>query len=178
MIRRPPRSTPLYSSAASDVYKRQRPRRSRRSPRSQTRPGHHRGRTPRSGPCSCRGSTRRRGSAPSSLGSGQPPSGHSAAVHYRGKTVLILGGESNHGKSMGLIEACVRGGVQVASETSVIDESGVVVKGSREPLTTTPLSSITEVSDATWTPPRTHASIRPMLLPWFDSPPRISTVFP
>src|SRR5660397_138124 len=25
MIRRPPRSTPLYSSAASDVYKRQRP---------------------------------------------------------------------------------------------------------------------------------------------------------
>jgi len=61
---------------------------------------------------------------------------HSAAVNYRGKTVLILGGESNHGKSMGLIEACVRGGVQVASETSVIDESGVVVKGSREPFLT------------------------------------------
>lgn len=57
---------------------------------------------------------------------------HSAAVHYRGKTVLILGGESNHGKSMGLIEVGVRGGVQVASETSVIDENGVVVKGSRE----------------------------------------------
>lgn len=58
---------------------------------------------------------------------------HAAAVNYLGHTVLILGGESNHGKSMGLIEACVRGGVQVASETSVIDESGVVVKGSVEP---------------------------------------------
>ena len=30
MIRRPPRSTPLYSSAASDVYKRQRPHLARR----------------------------------------------------------------------------------------------------------------------------------------------------
>ena len=30
---------------------------------------------------------------------------HSAAVQYRGKTFLFLGGESNHGKSMGLIEA-------------------------------------------------------------------------
>ncbi len=30
---------------------------------------------------------------------------HSAAVHYRGRTLMFLGGESNHGKSMGLIEA-------------------------------------------------------------------------
>lgn len=58
---------------------------------------------------------------------------HSAAVTYKGKTILILGGESNHGKSMCLIEAGRRGGVQVASETSVVDEDGVVVKGSREP---------------------------------------------
>ena len=57
---------------------------------------------------------------------------HAAAVNYRGTTILILGGESNHGKSMGLIEVGVRGGVQVASETAVIDENGVVVKGSRE----------------------------------------------
>ena len=57
---------------------------------------------------------------------------HSAAVNYRGKTVLILGGESNHGKSMGLIEAGRRGGLQVASETSVIDEDGVVVRGSEQ----------------------------------------------
>jgi hypothetical protein len=61
---------------------------------------------------------------------------HSAAVTYKGKTILILGGESNHGKSMCLIEAGRRGAVQVASETSVIDEDGVVVKGSREPFLT------------------------------------------
>ena len=33
---------------------------------------------------------------------------HSAAVNYKGRTLLFLGGESNHGKSMGLIEAGVR----------------------------------------------------------------------
>ncbi|HSL97150.1 MAG TPA: hypothetical protein VK831_01140 [Candidatus Deferrimicrobiaceae bacterium] len=58
---------------------------------------------------------------------------HSAAVHYRDKTFLFLGGESNHGKSMGLIEAGVRGGLQVASETTVIDEDGKAVMGSVEP---------------------------------------------
>jgi hypothetical protein len=58
---------------------------------------------------------------------------HSAAVHYRGRTFLFLGGESNHGKSMGLIEAGVRGGLQVASETTVIDEDGRAVMGSVEP---------------------------------------------
>ena len=41
---------------------------------------------------------------------------HSAAVNYKGKTVLFLGGESNHGKSMGQIEACRRGGLLVATE--------------------------------------------------------------
>jgi hypothetical protein len=55
---------------------------------------------------------------------------HSAAVHYRGRTFLFLGGESNHGKSMGLIEAGLRGARQVASETTVIDESGRAVMGS------------------------------------------------
>jgi hypothetical protein len=55
---------------------------------------------------------------------------HSAAVNYRGKTFLFLGGESNHGKSMGLIEAGVRGGLQVASETTIIDEAGRAVMGS------------------------------------------------
>jgi hypothetical protein len=49
---------------------------------------------------------------------------HSAAVNHRGRTFLFLGGESNHGKSMGLIEAGLRGGLQVASETTVIDEAG------------------------------------------------------
>ena len=55
---------------------------------------------------------------------------HSAAVTYRGSTFLFLGGESNHGKSMGLIEAGRRGAVQVASETTVIDEDGRAVMGS------------------------------------------------
>ena len=55
---------------------------------------------------------------------------HSAAVHYRGRTLLFLGGESNHGKSMGLIEAGRRGALQVASETTVIDAAGRAVMGS------------------------------------------------
>jgi hypothetical protein len=55
---------------------------------------------------------------------------HSAAVNYRGKTFLFLGGESNHGKSMGLIEAGRRGALQVASETTVISEDGRAVMGS------------------------------------------------
>jgi hypothetical protein len=57
---------------------------------------------------------------------------HSAAVHYKGKTILFLGGESNHGKSMGQIEACRRGGLLVATETTVIDEEGVAVMGSQD----------------------------------------------
>jgi hypothetical protein len=56
---------------------------------------------------------------------------HSSAVRYRGKSVLFLGGESNHGKSMGQIEACRRGGQLVSTETTVTDEAGVVVMGSK-----------------------------------------------
>ncbi|MCU0505508.1 MAG: hypothetical protein MUE82_06995 [Chloroflexi bacterium] len=55
---------------------------------------------------------------------------HSAAVNYRGKSFLFLGGESNHGKSMGLIEAGRRGALQVASETTVISDDGRAVMGS------------------------------------------------
>ncbi|MGB8360536.1 MAG: hypothetical protein WCE80_03985 [Acidimicrobiia bacterium] len=56
---------------------------------------------------------------------------HSAAVHYRDRTILFLGGESNHGKSMCQIEACRRGGLLVSTETTVIDEQGVAVLGSK-----------------------------------------------
>jgi hypothetical protein len=56
---------------------------------------------------------------------------HSSAVHYRRQTVLFLGGESNHGKSMGQIEACRRGGLLVSTETTVIDEAGVAIMGSK-----------------------------------------------
>jgi hypothetical protein len=58
---------------------------------------------------------------------------HASAVRYHGKTVLFLGGESNHGKSMGQIEACRRGALLVSTETTVIDETGRAVVGSREP---------------------------------------------
>jgi hypothetical protein len=56
---------------------------------------------------------------------------HSSAVRYRGKTVLFLGGESNHGKSMGQIEACRRGAALVSTETTVIDEDARAVMGSK-----------------------------------------------
>jgi hypothetical protein len=56
---------------------------------------------------------------------------HASAVRYHDKTVLFLGGESNHGKSMGQIEACRRGAKLVSTETTVIDENGVAVVGSK-----------------------------------------------
>jgi hypothetical protein len=58
---------------------------------------------------------------------------HASAVRYRDRTVLFLGGESNHGKSMGQIEACRRGGQLVSTETTVIDESGSALMGSKQP---------------------------------------------
>lgn len=58
---------------------------------------------------------------------------HASAVRYRDQTILFLGGESNHGKSMGQIEACQRGAKLVSTETTVIDESGLVTAGSKEP---------------------------------------------
>jgi hypothetical protein len=57
---------------------------------------------------------------------------HAASVRYRDKTILFLGGESNHGKSMGQIEACRRGGLLVSTETTVIDEDGRAVMGSKD----------------------------------------------
>ena len=56
---------------------------------------------------------------------------HASAVRYRDRTVMFLGGESNHGKSMGQIEACRRGGQLVSTETTVVDEDGVAVMGSK-----------------------------------------------
>jgi len=58
---------------------------------------------------------------------------HASAVRYRDRTILFLGGESNHGKSMGQIEACRRGAKLVSTETTVIDDAGTVVMGSKEP---------------------------------------------
>ena len=58
---------------------------------------------------------------------------HSSAVRYRDRTILFLGGESNHGKSMAQIEACRRGALLVSTETTLIDEAGRAVLGSRQP---------------------------------------------
>ena len=58
---------------------------------------------------------------------------HASAVRYRDRTVLFRGGESNHGKSMGQIEACRRGATLVSTETTVIDDDGVAVMGSKSP---------------------------------------------
>jgi hypothetical protein len=58
---------------------------------------------------------------------------HASAVRYRDTSILFLGGESNHGKSMGQIEACRRGALLVSTETTVIDEDGRVVDGSKHP---------------------------------------------
>ena len=56
---------------------------------------------------------------------------HSSAVRYRDRTILFLGGESNHGKSMSQIEGCRRGGLLVSTETTVTDDDEVVVMGSK-----------------------------------------------
>ena len=58
---------------------------------------------------------------------------HASAVRYRDRTVVFLGGESNHGKSMGQIEACRRGALLVSTETTVVNDAGLAVKGSKEP---------------------------------------------
>ncbi len=56
---------------------------------------------------------------------------HSSAVRYQDKSILFLGGESNHGKSMGQIEACRRGGLLISTETTIIDEDVQAVMGSK-----------------------------------------------
>jgi hypothetical protein len=58
---------------------------------------------------------------------------HASAVRYRDRTILFLGGESNHGKTMGQLEACRRGARLVSTETTVIDEAGQAVMGSKQP---------------------------------------------
>lgn len=44
---------------------------------------------------------------------------------------MFLSGESNHGKTMSQIEGCRRGGLVVSTETTVTDERGWAVMGSK-----------------------------------------------
>ena len=55
---------------------------------------------------------------------------HSSSVQYKGKLILIVGGENNHGKSMSQLEACSRGGKIFSTETTVTDEEGIALYGS------------------------------------------------
>jgi len=55
---------------------------------------------------------------------------HASAVRYRGKTIMFMGGESNHGKTMSQLEGCRRGGLNISTETLVLDERGWVAMGS------------------------------------------------
>jgi hypothetical protein len=56
---------------------------------------------------------------------------HASAVRYRDRTVMFLGGESNHGKSMAQIESCRRGALLISTETTVVDETARAVMGSK-----------------------------------------------
>ncbi len=56
---------------------------------------------------------------------------HASGVRYRDRTIVFLGGEANHGKTMSQIEGCRRGGMVVSTETLVTDEDGLAVMGSK-----------------------------------------------
>lgn len=57
---------------------------------------------------------------------------HSSATQYRGKSLLFMSGEGNHGKTMSLIEACTRGGEIIATECLIVDRKGRPLEGSEE----------------------------------------------
>lgn len=56
---------------------------------------------------------------------------HSSSVLYRGKMVLLVGGENNHGKSMTQLEGCRRGALIFSTETTVTDDDGIALYGSK-----------------------------------------------
>jgi hypothetical protein len=57
---------------------------------------------------------------------------HSTAFHYRGRNILLLSSEANHGKTMTLIEALHRGAEMISGETTLIDFNGNILAGSKE----------------------------------------------
>ena len=56
---------------------------------------------------------------------------HSSSVLYKGKGILLVGGENNHGKSMTQLEACRRGAAVFSTETTVTDGEGLALYGSK-----------------------------------------------
>lgn len=56
---------------------------------------------------------------------------HSSSVVYRGKMILLVGGENNHGKTMSQLAACDRGALTFSTETTVADPTGLCIYGSK-----------------------------------------------
>ena len=56
---------------------------------------------------------------------------HSSSIIYKGKGILLVGGENNHGKSMTQLEGCARGADLFSTETTVTDEDGLALYGSK-----------------------------------------------
>ncbi|MDR0491643.1 MAG: hypothetical protein LBH28_10420 [Oscillospiraceae bacterium] len=56
---------------------------------------------------------------------------HSSSVVYKGRMILLVGGENNHGKSMSQLEGCRRGALIFSTETTVTDENGLALYGSK-----------------------------------------------
>jgi len=56
---------------------------------------------------------------------------HSSGVRYKNTTIMFLGGENNHGKTMCQIEGARRKGQVISTETMVINDHGWVVQGSK-----------------------------------------------
>lgn len=56
---------------------------------------------------------------------------HSSSIIYKGKGILLVGGENNHGKSMTQLEGCARGAAVFSTETTVTDDDGLALYGSK-----------------------------------------------
>jgi len=57
---------------------------------------------------------------------------HATGFNYRGRNVMLLSGEANHGKTMTLIEALHRGAEMISGETILVSYDGSILAGSKE----------------------------------------------
>jgi len=57
---------------------------------------------------------------------------HASACYYRGRCVMFMSGEENHGKTMSLLEIAGRGGEVVAGESLICNRQGQIVSGSKD----------------------------------------------
>jgi hypothetical protein len=56
---------------------------------------------------------------------------HAAVAKYKGRNIMFMTGEENHGKTMSLIECCRRGGRMVGAESIICDERGEIKLASK-----------------------------------------------